>query len=83
MENVLSLSDSFISCYRDDMALFKIEAHFPFFCPFVECVKVFLEWRKTLSPYLRLKSYIHYGAISKESNCRSNIVWNVVNVKKE
>ena len=31
MENVLSLSDSFISCYRDDMALFKIEAHFPFF----------------------------------------------------
>ena len=30
MENVLSLSDSFFSCYRDDMALFKIEAHFPF-----------------------------------------------------
>ena len=38
MENVLSLSDSFISCYRDDMSLFKIEAHFPFFCPLVECV---------------------------------------------
>ena len=32
MENVLSLSDSFIFGYRDDMALFKIEAHFPFFC---------------------------------------------------
>ena len=31
MENVLGFSDSFISCYRDDMALFKIEAHFPFF----------------------------------------------------
>ena len=38
VENVLSLSDSFNSCYRDDMALFKIEADFPFFCPFVECV---------------------------------------------
>ena len=43
MENVLGLSDSFISCYTDDMALFKIEAHFPFFGPFIECVKVFLE----------------------------------------
>ena len=30
MENVLGLSDSFISCYRDDMALFKIEANFQF-----------------------------------------------------
>ena len=25
------------------MALLKIEAHFPLFCPFIECVKVFLE----------------------------------------
>ena len=80
MENVLGLSDSFISCNRDDMALFKVETHFPFLCPFVECVKVFLECSCV---YLRLKSYIHYGVISKESNCRSNIVWNVVNVKKE
>ena len=30
MDNVLYLSDSFISCYRDDMTLFKIEAHFLF-----------------------------------------------------
>ena len=78
MENVLGFSDSFISCNRDDMALFKVETHFPFLCPFVECVKVFLECSCV---YLRLKSYIHYGVISKESNCRSNIVWNVVNVK--
>ena len=79
MENVLGFSDSFISCNRDDMALFKVETHFPFLCPFVECVKVFLECSCV---YLRLKSYIHYGVISKESNCRSNIVWNVVNVKR-
>ena len=26
---------------------------------------------------------MQYGVIGKESNCRSNIVWNVVNVKKE
>ena len=76
---VLGFSDSFISCYRDDMALFKIEFHFPFFCPFIKCVKIFLECSCVC---LRLKSYIHYGVISKESNCRSNIVWNVVNVKK-
>ena len=31
VENVLGLSDSLISRYRDDMALFKIEAHFPFY----------------------------------------------------
>ena len=39
MEFVLGFCDSFISCYRDDMALFKMEAHFPFVCPFIECVK--------------------------------------------
>ena len=31
MEHVLGFIDSFISCYRDDMALFKIEFHFHFF----------------------------------------------------
>ena len=33
---------------------------------FIECVKVFLECSCV---YLRLNSYIHYGVISKESNC--------------
>ena len=36
MENVLGFRDSFISCNRDDMALFKVETNFPFLCPFVE-----------------------------------------------
>ena len=79
MEHVLGFNDSFISCCRDDMALFKIEFHFPFFCPFIECVKIFLECSCVC---LRLNSYTH-GVISKKSNSRSNIVWDVVNVKKE
>ena len=31
MKHVLGFGDSFISCYRDDMALFKIEFHIPVF----------------------------------------------------
>ena len=52
------------------VALFKVEFHFPFLCPFIECVKIFLECSCVC---LRLKCYIHYGVISKESNCRSNL----------
>ena len=58
----------------------RLNLIFNFCCPFIKCVKIFLECSCVC---LRLKSYIHYGVISKESNCRSNIVWNVVNVKKK
>ena len=80
MKHVLGFNDSFVSCYRDNMALYQIEFHVPIFCPFFKFVKILLErsWG-----CLRLNSYIHYGVISKESNCRTNIVRNVVNVRKE
>ena len=64
----LDFNDSFISYYRDDIAVFKIEFHVPIVCPFIEFVKTFLECSCV---YLRLKSYIHYGVISKKSNCRN------------
>ena len=79
MKHVLGFNDSFVSCYSDDMALFKIEFHVPFFSIYQVCE----EFSGAQLCLFRLKSYIHYGVISKESNCGSNIVWNVVNVKKE
>ena len=80
MKHVLGFNDSFVSYYRNDTTLFQIEFHFPILCPFIKFVKIFLECSCVC---LRLKSRIHYGVISKESNCTCNIVWNVVNVKKE
>ena len=80
MKHVLGFNDSFVSCYRNDMALFQIEFNVPVFCPFIKFEKIFLECSCVC---LRLKCYIHYGVISKKSNCRNNIVWNVVNVNEE
>ena len=81
MKHVLGfINDSFVSCYKNDMAFFQIEFHVPIFCSFITFVKIFLACSCVC---LRLKGCIHYGVISKESNWGSNIVWNVVNVKKE
>ena len=56
---------------------FQIEFHVPGFCPFTKSkfVNIFLEHSYVC---IRLKSYLHNGVIS---NCGSNFVWNVVNVK--
>ena len=61
------------------MALFKIEAHFPFFVPLSSVLRS--SW--SAAAFILGLRAIYIMVISKESNCRSNIVWNVVNVKKE
>ena len=48
MKHMLGFNDSFVSCYRNDMARFQIKFHVPIFCPFIKFVKVLLE-RKSLT----------------------------------
>ena len=45
-------------------ALFQTEFHVPFFCPFIEFVKIFVVRRCVC---LRLNSYIHYGDDHQQS----------------
>ena len=46
MKHVLVfINDSFVSCYKNDMALFQIEFHVQIVCPFIKFMKIFLKRR--------------------------------------